>query len=133
MAAHPRIIDRSQLLRSVLQTNSVVSAAAGITLLVGAPLLSPWLGLSTELLRFFGAVFLPFAAGVWYTAARTPLNRRTVVAIIIADTSWVVLSIAALLAGWLPLTDAGWWLIIAQAVITGLFADLQAIGMWRAR
>lgn len=75
------------------------------------------------------------------TCERFPVERgalpagqsRAVKSIIVLNLGWVLLSAAVLAIGLAPLTTLGTVYVIAQAAAVGLLAELQFIGVRRAR
>jgi hypothetical protein len=116
----------------VLQVNAIASAACGLLIIAAAPL-GEMLGIPPHYLWPVGAALLPFAWWVWRTATSMPLDRRSALAITIADFVWVLGSALLLFGGFLPLTPIGWWFVLAPAVAVLCFAELEALGLWRER
>ena len=127
-AAEPR-----SLLRVALKLDAVVTGANGAAYLVAAGPLGDLLGLSPALLRGAGAFLLAFAAVVWLVAARDAIPRAAVVAIVVANLVWALDSAVAAAAGWgSPSTEGTVWIVL-QAITVAAFADLQILGLRRAR
>jgi hypothetical protein len=59
------------------------------------------------------------------------VNRNFARMTVVLDASWVIASIAILLAGWPPLSVAGKWIIALLAEVVAVFAILQAAGLRR--
>ena len=120
------------LLRRVLAVDAVSSAAMGLGLLVLAPTLAPMLNLPLELLRDAGMILLPFAALVGYLASREQPARAGVWTVIALNAVWSVDSVLLLLSGWIEPTGLGYAFVIGQAVVVGVFAELEYLGLRRA-
>jgi hypothetical protein len=120
------------LLRRVLAVDAVSSAAMGLGLLVLAPVLAPLLNLPLALLREAGVILLPFAALVGYLASREQPARAGVWTVIALNAVWSVDSILLLLSGWIAPTGLGYAFVIGQAVVVGVFAELEYVGLRRA-
>jgi hypothetical protein len=122
----------SLFLRRVLLLDAIASGATGLLLLLGANLLTPWLGLDVTLMQVAGAILLPYAAGVGYLATRPEIARQAVWAVVAINALWVVDSVVLLIGGWAEPTMLGILFVAAQAAVVGLFAELQIIGLKRA-
>jgi hypothetical protein len=125
--------DRAPLLRRALLTDAALSFVSSTAALVAAGPLAAATGIPAGLLQALGAVFLVYTAGLAYTATRPTLDRRAAWAFTILNFAWVALSVAALIFGWLPLTPAGFWVVVAQAVAVDLLAVAQYLGLRRSR
>lgn len=122
----------SLFLRRVLMLDAIASGATGLLLLLGAGLLTPWLGLDVTLMQVAGAILLPYAAAVAYLGTRPEIARKAVWAVVAINALWVVDSIILLIGGWAEPTLLGILFVAAQAGVVGLFAELQVIGLKRA-
>jgi hypothetical protein len=116
-------------LRRVLLLDAVASGAMGVALLALAALLAPLLDLPTALLRETGIVLIPFAALVGYLASRERPSRFGVWVVIVANAIWTIDSIALLFTDWIAPNAFGYAFIIGQAVVVGIFAELEYIGL----
>jgi hypothetical protein len=125
--------DRDQFLRRVLQVDALVSAGSTAVALFAAGPVEALTGIPAGLHQTIGALFVFFVAGVAYTATRPTINRAAARTIMLLNFGWVALSAAALLFGWLPLTPAGFWVVVVQAVVVDLLAVAQFLGLRRAR
>lgn len=121
------------LLRTALRLDALVTGANGAAYLVAAGPVGDLLGLSPALLRGLGASLLVLAALVWLTSSRPEIPRGAVVAIVVANLVWALDSAVAAAAGWgSPTTEGTVWIVL-QAVTVAAFADLQILGLRRAR
>lgn len=125
--------DREGLLRLSLKLDAVVTGAAGVLLLAGGPALAGALGAPAGLPRPVGAFLAAYAAAIWLAGSRPRAVRPAARAAVALNLLWVADSIALLAAGWFPLTGPGVAFVVAQAVAVALFADLQLLGLRRAR
>lgn len=121
------------LLRRVLLLDAVASGATALALGLGAGVLAGPLGLPQALLAGVALALAPFVALVAWTASRAAPPAAAVRAVIGLNAAWVAASLLALLAGWLAPTPLGQAFVIGQALAVGLFAQLQASGLRRAR
>jgi hypothetical protein len=119
-------LPREALLRLALKLDAVVTGANGVAYLAAAEPLEDLLGLPPSLLRPAGAFLVLFAVVVWLVATRPVVSRAAVLAVVAANTLWVVDSLAFLALGWSsPTTAGGVWIALQAAVVAG-FATLQA-------
>jgi hypothetical protein len=125
--------DHETLLRRAMQIDAAVSFASAATALVAAGPLEAATGIPAALLQPLGAVFLVYASGLAYAATRPAIDRRAAWGFAYLNFSWVALSAAALIFGWLPLNAVGFWLVVAQALLVDLFGVAQVIGLRRSR
>ena len=124
-------IRTSNFLRRALQADAVMSGAAALLLLLGASVLEPLLGLPAALLRYAGAVLVPFVVFVGFIAIRAEISRSAVWGIIAANAAWTATSLALLVGGWVAPTLLGYLFVIVQAAAVAIFAELQLIGLRR--
>jgi len=96
-----------------------------------APALAAILGLPAELLREAGWVLLPFAAFVGFLALRQQVSRPGVWIVIALNALWVIDSVLLLVAGSVEPNALGYAFVIAQALIVGVFAELEYFGLRR--
>lgn len=122
----------STLLRRVLMTDTAFSGLSMLALILAAGPLAGPLGLPESFLRSLGLILVPFVAFVAWTALRRPLVIGAIWTLIVGNALWVVASIALLASGWLSPSGLGTAFIVGQAVIVGLFAELQLIGLRRS-
>jgi len=116
-------------LRHLLLADAASCLATGGALSLGAGLLTEWLGLPAALLRAAGLVLLPFAAFVLFVASRPILSRSAVWLIIGCNAAWVIGSAALLIGGFAAPTSLGITVVIAQAVVVAIVAELEAMGL----
>lgn len=129
-----RTTDATVMLRRVLAFDAVTSAAMGLTLLAGAGLLEPLLGIPRNVLMIAGAILVPFALGVGLTAMRSVPSRAAIWAIVVINGLWVIESFASMLSGMISPNMLGIAFVTAQAVFVALLAELQVVGLkWQAR
>ncbi|GAB3541720.1 hypothetical protein GCM10027343_12610 [Noviherbaspirillum agri] len=119
-------------LRRVLLVDALASAATGLLMALGAPLLAPLLGLPLALLREAGILLLPFAAFVAFIGTRPEVPRRGVWAVIVVNAMWVIDSIVLLFSGWVQPTLYGQLFIAAQAFVVAVLAELEFFAMRRS-
>jgi hypothetical protein len=119
-------------LRRVLLADAVVSGATGAMLALGGGLIAPLAGVPQTLLLVAGVSLIPYAMLVTVLAIRAILSRPAVWAVIAYNALWVFDSLVLLRTGWITPTLLGEVFVIFQAVVVGLFAALQYLGLRRS-
>jgi hypothetical protein len=119
-------------LRRVLALDAASSAAMGVGLSLLAPSIAPLLNLPVDLLREAGLVLLPFAAVVAYLATRERPARTGVWAVIALNAIWTIDTVALLLTDWVAPNALGYVFVLGQAIVVGVFAELEYIGLRKA-
>ncbi len=126
-------IIRSFTLRQALLADALVSGTTGLALALGAGFLTEFLGLPAMLLRSVGVILLPYAAMLVFIATRRTIHPTAVWAVIAINALWALDSIVLLLSGWVTPNIVGYAFIIAQALVVGLFAEIQLISLRRSQ
>jgi hypothetical protein len=125
--------DGGRLLRFALRLDAAGSGALGlIGLAAAAPLADP-LGMTVDALRGTGAFLVGYALVLVLLAARPVIPRAAAWTVVIGNTAWVLGSIGAAVAGRDTFTTLGVAVVLAQAAAVAVFADLQWLGLRRAR
>jgi hypothetical protein len=119
-------------LRFALLADAAASGATGLMLIAGAGLLDGLLGLPVALMREAGLLLVPYVAFVAYVGTRETISRLAVQATIAINLLWVAASIGLLMSGYVAPTVLGYAFVIFQAVVVGVFAELQLIGLRRS-
>jgi hypothetical protein len=91
------------------------------------------LGPTTGMLRGAGAFLVAYAVVLVLIAARPTIPRPAAWAVVIGNGAWVLGSIGAVVAGRDTFTTLGVAMVLAQAAAVAVFADLQWVGLRRAR
>jgi hypothetical protein len=125
------MLRQNTFLRYALLADAVASGATGLLMIAAASLLEGLLGLPTALMREAGLVLVPYVAFVAWVGTREAISRPAVQAIIVMNVLWVVGSVLVLVGGFVAPTVLGYAFVIAQAVVVGVFAELQFIGLRR--
>jgi hypothetical protein len=125
------MVRQNTFLRYALLADAVASGATGLMLIAGAGLLEGLLGLPGALMREAGLVLVPYVAFVAWVGTREAISRPAVQAIIAMNLLWVVGSVA--LFAFVTPNLLGYAFVIAQAIVVGVFAELQFIGLRRER
>jgi hypothetical protein len=122
----------AQFLRRVLAVDAISSAAMALMLLALTAPLASMLAVPSELLHNAGAVLLPFAMFVGWLATRPQPARGAVWIVIASNALWVIESAVILLGNWMQPNALGYVFVIGQALVVGLFAELQWLGLRKA-
>ena len=116
----------------MFQANALVTALAGIGLLVEAGALVGVMGLDAPAgVEAVGVGLLAYAGLLLWVAARPAISRWTLLLFACAEWSWVLLSILAVLDGWPAATAEGKWIIGLSAAVSAVFGDLLFYLAWR--
>lgn len=116
-------------LRTVLFIDAVSTGFTGLVSLLFAEVLAGLLQLPAPLVLGSAWVLVPFAIFVGYLASRSVPPRSAVWLVVAANVSWVIGCVALLFSGDVAPNVLGYVFIIGQAVIVGVFAELQFIGL----
>ena len=122
---------QNTFLRYALLADAVASGATGLLMIAGADLLTGLLGLPVALMREAGLLLVPYVALVAFVGTRETISRPAVKAIIALNVLWVAGSISLLTSGYVAPSVLGYAFVIAQAIVVGVFAELQFIGLRR--
>jgi hypothetical protein len=125
-------VTMTPFLRNISAADAAVSGAAAILMIVGAPYLSPLLGLPSGLLFWAGIVLVPFVALLISILRRQSVPRLILIDIIAINALWVAASFGLLFSGLVTPNVLGIAFVAAQALTVALLAELQFVGMRRA-
>ncbi|MFI0418094.1 hypothetical protein [Spongiactinospora sp. 9N601] len=123
---------RAPLLRRVLRADAVLTGGFAVLLAVAAGPLAGPTGLPEPMLRWIGVGLLPITAFIAFLATRPTPPRAAVWTLIAINALWTVDSVALLFTGWIDPTPLGIAFWVAQAVLVGIFAELQYLGLRRS-
>ncbi len=134
IAAAPAKSQPRTLLQKILLVDSLSSGAAGIAFIVASGPIAAFVGVANPLaLVILGILFVVFAAAVYYTASREPINRRAVWLIFELNVVYVVGSAIILLANAFGLSTEGRWLVLILADLVAVYAVIEFVGLRRLR
>ncbi len=122
----------SLFLRRALLLDAVATASTGILLVGGTSILQSLLNLPALLMTEAGIFCLAWAALVAFAGTRQMLNRTFVLAIVAGNAVWALGSILLLVSGTVSPTLLGYAFVTAQALVVGVFAELQYVGLKRS-
>ncbi|MFI6735742.1 hypothetical protein ACIBI9_22710 [Nonomuraea sp. NPDC050451] len=125
--------DRMKFLRLALAADAVVTGGNGLVYLAFAGPVSDLLGPGAGLLRGIGAFLLVYGAAVGLLATRRAISPAATRAVIALNIIWTLGSVAAVATGAADLTTIGAIWTIAQALVVGVFAELQIVGLRKTR
>ncbi|WP_027552617.1 hypothetical protein [Bradyrhizobium sp. Cp5.3] len=123
------MIFASTFLRRALLADAVFSGIAALGFTFGAGAFAALFNLPEVLLRETGLFLIAYTALVGWLASRASLPKALVLLVVIANAAWTVASIALLFSGAVSPNLAGELMVVAQAIATGVFAELQYLGL----
>ncbi|MBI5909421.1 MAG: hypothetical protein HY848_05660, partial [Betaproteobacteria bacterium] len=95
----------------------------------GAGAFAPLFNLPETLLREVGLFLIVYAAFVGWLGTRQSMMKALVLIVIVGNAAWTLGSIALLFSGAVSPNILGMAMVVAQAIATGVFAELQYIGL----
>ncbi|TMR98589.1 hypothetical protein [Nonomuraea basaltis] len=125
--------DKAKFLRLALAADAVVTGGNGLVYLAFAGPVGDLLGADAALLRGIGVFLLVYGAAVGLLAGRRAISPAATKAVIALNIIWTLGSVAAVVTGALDLTMVGAIWAIAQALAVAGFAELQIMGLRKAR
>jgi hypothetical protein len=123
------MIRPSILLRRALLADAIFSGASALLLSLGAGALAPLLDLPQALLRETGLFLIAYTALVGWLGTRPSMPRALVAIVVAGNAAWTIASVALLFSGWVTPNLLGEVLVAAQAIVVGVFAELQYVGL----
>jgi hypothetical protein len=91
--------------------------------------LAPFLNLPEALLRETGLFLIAYTALVGWLSTRQSVPRALVLLVVAGNAAWALASIALLISGAVNPNLTGEIVVVAQAIATGVFAELQYVGL----
>jgi hypothetical protein len=122
----------SSLLHRALQADAIFSGTGAVLMTLGAGEFAPLLNLPEALLREAGLFLIVYAAFVGWLSTRTSFPRILVVAVVAGNAAWTLSSIALIFSGAVAPNVLGEIALAAQAIVVGLLAELQFLGLRRS-
>jgi hypothetical protein len=123
------MIQPSQFLRRALLADAVFSGVSALGLTFGAGALASLLNLPEVLLRETGLFLIAYTALVGWLGTRLSVPKALVVLVVAGNAAWTIASIALLFSGAVSPNLPGEIVVVAQAIATGVFAELQYVGL----
>jgi hypothetical protein len=126
------MITPSPFLSRALLADAIFSGVSALGLTLGAGVLAPFLNLPEALLRETGLFLIAYTALVGWLGTRQSVLRALVLFVVAGNAAWTLASIALLFSGAVNPNLLGDIVVVAQAIATGVFAELQYIGLRRS-
>jgi hypothetical protein len=123
------MINASQFLRRALLADAIFSGISAVVMTLDAGTLASFLHLPEALLRETGLFLIAYAALVGWLGTRPSVPKALVMIVVVGNAAWTLASIALLFSGAISPNILGEIVIVAQAIATGAFAELQYIGL----
>jgi hypothetical protein len=123
------MIQPSSFLRRALLADAVFSGVAALGFTFGAGAFASLFNLPQALLLETGLFLIAYAAFVGWLGARQTVLKALVWIVIAGNAAWTLGSIALLLSGSVSPNILGTVMVVAQAIATGVFAELQYVGL----
>jgi len=123
------MIDASIFLRRALLADAIFSGVAALGFAFGASAVAMLFNLPEALLRETGLFLIAYTALVGWLASRATVAKPLILLVVIGNGAWTVGSSALLLSGAVSPNLAGALMVVAQAIATGVFAELQFLGL----
>jgi hypothetical protein len=126
------MIQSSPWLRRALLADAVFSGVSAIAMTLDAGALASLLHLPEALLQGTGLFLIAYTALVGWLGARASAPKALVVLVIAGNAAWTLASIALLFSGAVSPNLLGSIVVVAQAIATGVLAELQYVGLRRS-
>jgi hypothetical protein len=126
------MIKPSLLLRRALLADAMFSGLSALLLSFGAGALASLLALPEALLRETGLFLIAYAVLVGWLGTRPSMPKALVWIVVVGNAAWTLASIALLFSGAVSPNLPGEVFVALQAVATGVFAELQFVGLRRS-
>src|SRR5215813_5960566 len=126
------MIDSSQFLRRALLADAIFSGISAVVMTLDAGALALFLNLPEALLRETGLFLIAYTALVGWLGTRASVPKALVMIVVVGNAAWTLASIALLFSGAVSPNLLGEIVVVAQAIATGIFAELQYIGLRRS-
>ena len=123
------MIHPSTFLSRALLADAIFSGVAAVALTLGAGALAPFLNLPEALLRETGLFLIAYTSLVGWLGTRPSMPKTLVAIVIVGNAAWALGSIALMFSGSVTPSLLGYAFIAMHAISTGVFAELQYIGM----
>ncbi len=123
------MINPSTFLRRALVADAIFSGVAAVGFTFGASPFAALFNLPQILLLEVGLFLIGYAALVGWLGTRQAVQKSLVMIPIVGNAAWTLASIALLLSGAVAPNGLGMAMVLAQAIATGVFAELQYIGL----
>ena len=122
----------SLFLRRALLADAIFSGVSAAVMTLDAGALAPFLNLPEVLLRETGLFLIAYAALVGWLWSRPSVPKALVMIVIAGNAAWTLASIALLFSDAVAPNLLGEIVVVAQAIATGVLAELQYVGLRRS-
>jgi hypothetical protein len=126
------MIHPSLFLRRALLADAIFSGIGAVGFTLGAGVFASLLNLPEALLRETGLFLIAYAIFVGWLGTRASMPKALVLVVVAGNAAWTLASIWLLLSGMVSPNLLGEIVVVAQAIATGVFAELQYIGLRRS-
>ena len=123
------MIHPSLILRRALLADAIFSGVGAVGFTLGAGVFSSLFNLPEALLRETGLFLIAYAIFVGWLGMRPSMPRALVMIVVAGNAAWTLASIALLFSGAVSPNLLGEIVVVMQAIATGVFAELQYIGL----
>src|SRR3984893_3720802 len=123
------MIHASHFLRPGLFADAIFSGIGAVGFTLGAGVFASLLNLPEALLRETGLFLIVYALFVGWLGTRASMAKALVVIVVAGNAAWTLASIWLLFSGMVSPNLLGEIVVVAQAIATGVFAELQYIGL----
>jgi hypothetical protein len=123
------MIHPSLFLRRAILLDAVVSGVMALLLTFGASALASLLDLPETLLRESGLFLIVYVLLIGRLGTRQLMPKAMVLIVIAGNVTWTLGSIALLFSGMVSPNLLGEIVVAIQAIASGIFAELQYIGL----
>ena len=126
------MINPSQFLRRALLADAIFSGVSAVGLTLGAGTFASLLNLPEALLQETGLFLIAYTILVGWLGTRPSVPKALVMLVVAGNAAWTLASIALLFSGAVSPNLLGEIVVVAQAIATGVFVELQYIGLRRS-
>ncbi|MEH2561151.1 hypothetical protein [Bradyrhizobium sp. AZCC 2289] len=126
------MINPSRFLRRALLADAIFSGVSAVGLTLGADTFASLLNLPQALLQETGLFLIAYTILVGWLGTRPSVPKALVMLVVAGNAAWTLTSIALLFSGAVSPNLLGEIVVVAQAIATGVFAELQYIGLRRS-
>ena len=126
------MINASLFLRRALLADAIFSGISAVLMTFDAGAFASLLNLPEPLLRETGLFLIAYTALVGWLSTRQSTSKALVLIVVVGNAVWTLASIALLFSGLVNPNLLGEAAVVAQAIATGVFAELQYIGLRRS-
>jgi hypothetical protein len=123
------MIQPSMFLRRAIQADAIVTGAVALLQTFGAAVLAPMLSLPQPLVLETGLFLIAYTALVGWLGTRQSMPKALVAIVIAGNAAWAIGSIVLMFSGAVAPGLLGYAFIAVHAISTGVFAELQYIGL----